>query len=92
MGLRYSPHHVRLHAGLHAARAATAIGADAFALGRHIVFGANRLPPGDATRDPLVAHEAVHIQQQASARSITIDRKPSAPAPDPYRALSRRID
>lgn len=84
--------HVRLHAGLHAARAASAIGADAFALGRHIVFGANRLPPGDATRDPLVAHEAVHIQQQASARSITIDRKPSAPAPDPYRALSRRID
>lgn len=83
---------VRLHAGLHAGRAASAIGADAFAVGRHIVFGANRLPSGDAARDPLVAHETAHIQQQATARSVTIDRKPSAPAPDPYRALTRRID
>lgn len=82
---------MRLHAGEAAARAAETLGAEAFTIGRHIVFGRARLPTSATVQHPLVAHEAVHVEQQATARRTSIDCKTGPSPADPYQALTRRI-
>ncbi|MEU1820288.1 DUF4157 domain-containing protein [Streptomyces roseifaciens] len=61
--------HVRVHTDEAAARTARALGADAFTVGPHIVFGRNRWAPGTPAGDRLLAHELVHTTQQP-ARSL----------------------
>lgn len=52
------PGDVSIHGGPAAAQAASALGADAFAVGKHIVLGRKRAD------DSLIAHELVHTLQQ----------------------------
>jgi hypothetical protein len=88
---------VRVHAGGPAAAEAAAVGARAYTLGSHIVFGAGRYQPELPEGRRLLAHELAHVVQQASGTGAVLqrDKDPAAargPLPgDPVRAeLARR--
>ena len=55
---------VQIHRGNAAAAAARAVGANAFTLGQHIVFGAGHYAPHTNTGRALLAHELAHVVQQ----------------------------
>jgi Domain of unknown function (DUF4157) len=63
---------VRIHTDADAARSANDLAANAYAIGRHIVFGAGRYAPGTSGGQRLLAHELTHTLQ--SFRSPTIHR------------------
>jgi hypothetical protein len=58
---------VRVHADGRAAESARAVGAHAYAVGTHVVFGAGRYAPGSADGNRLIAHELAHVVQQRGA-------------------------
>lgn len=60
---------VRVHAGPRAAASAAAVGAEAYTVGRHVVFGAGRYAPGSDAGLRLLAHELTHTLQQGQAAS-----------------------
>ena len=69
---------VRIHAGPRAARAAAALGAQAFTRGQDVYFGAGHYRPQTGAGRWLVAHELAHTVQQ---RPNVIARQPlAAPA------------
>lgn len=51
---------VRLHTDEEAARSANAVAAEAYTVGRHIVFGADRFDPGSTIGRRLLIHELAH--------------------------------
>jgi Domain of unknown function (DUF4157) len=55
---------VRVHTDAHAAASASAVGARAYTVGDHIVFGAGRFSPATPTGRRLLAHELTHVLQQ----------------------------
>jgi outer membrane protein OmpA-like peptidoglycan-associated protein len=79
---------VRVHAGPQAARAAKAVRAQAFTLGRDVVFGENRYDPNSPPGRKLLAHELAHtVQQRGSSilhRKVVVQdpmgKPPKAPA------------
>jgi hypothetical protein len=74
MELRF--HHdfsrVRVHTDAAAAESAAQVAAEAYTVGRHIVFNRGRYAPGTTTGQTLLAHELTHTLQQDRA-----DRSPS---------------
>jgi hypothetical protein len=58
---------VRVHDGTAAAETATGIGARAYTVGQHLVFGAGQHRPGTEAGDSLLAHELTHAAQQRGA-------------------------
>jgi hypothetical protein len=63
--------HVRVHADAQAGAVADAIGARAFTVGNHIIFGSGRFATGDADGIGLIAHELTHVvQQQPMGRDV----------------------
>ncbi|HUD98455.1 MAG TPA: DUF4157 domain-containing protein [Bryobacteraceae bacterium] len=60
---------VRVHNDAQSARAAEALDAQAFTVGRDVYFGSGKYHPGPA--DPLLAHELVHVAQQSRGASPT---------------------
>jgi hypothetical protein len=52
---------VRVHADPQAARSAASVDAEAYAVGRHIVFGAGRFAPATPAGLRLLAHELAHV-------------------------------
>jgi hypothetical protein len=56
---------VRIHTDSRAGDAADAMGANAFALGGDIVFGAGKYNPGSLDTERILAHELTHVVQQA---------------------------
>jgi len=64
---------VRVHTGTHADAAARALGADAYTFGHHVGFGSGSYSPHSRSGSALLAHELVHVVQQAplSARDGT---------------------
>ena len=58
---------VRIHTGTRAAASARAVGARAYAVGRHVVFGAGEFAPATHTGRQLLTHEVVHTLQQKQA-------------------------
>jgi len=61
---------VRVHADDRAAESAGAIGARAYTLGSHIVFGTGRYASGSSDGRRLLAHELTHVMQQSAGRSL----------------------
>jgi hypothetical protein len=57
---------IRIHADQLAARASTALGADAFTVGHHIAFARGRFVPDSQHGKRLVAHELWHTMHQAA--------------------------
>jgi len=55
---------VRVHTGSSAEEVAQALNAQAFTLGRDVVFGAGRYSPGTEEGMRLMAHELTHVVQQ----------------------------
>ncbi|MCP5114100.1 MAG: DUF4157 domain-containing protein [bacterium] len=75
-GHDFSP--VRIHTSSRAARAARAVQARAFTLGRDIVFGSGQYDPGAEQGRRLIAHELTHTIQQrhSSPANQTAQRDP----------------
>ncbi|WP_437755028.1 eCIS core domain-containing protein [Sorangium sp. So ce1389] len=69
---------VRVHADARAGHAARSIGARAYTIGNHIVFGEHEFRPGEAGGRRLIAHELVHVVQQRGASGGTglVQRQP----------------
>jgi thiol-disulfide isomerase/thioredoxin len=57
---------VRIHTGGRAAESARAVGADAYALGRDVVFAEGKFAPATPAGRRLLAHELSHVAQQRS--------------------------
>lgn len=55
---------VRVHADARAAGSATAVGALAYTVGRHVVFGPGQYRPHSPSGLSLLAHELSHVAQQ----------------------------
>jgi hypothetical protein len=72
--------HVRVHAGSEAAQSARSMGARAYTVGSHIVFGAGEFTPKSDPGRRLLAHELAHVAQQRGARTARLQRAPAAPA------------
>ena len=64
---------VRVHADDSAAASAGAIGAHAYTLGSHIVFGHRQYAPHTSQGRELLAHELVHTLQQKAALPSDLD-------------------
>lgn len=64
---------VRVHHDGFAARASRDVGALAFTLGDHVVFGAGRYAPSTPMGSELLAHELVHVAQGAQGLSRACD-------------------
>jgi Domain of unknown function (DUF4157) len=69
---------VKVHTDATAAQSARAVGAEAYTVGRDVVFGAGRYAPATAHGNSLLAHELGHVVQQhgleASGRAIPVGR------------------
>ncbi|HEX6368905.1 MAG TPA: DUF4157 domain-containing protein [Longimicrobium sp.] len=59
--------HVRVHADARAQASAQAVGALAYAVGSHVVFGEGQYAPGTGGTQRLVAHELAHVVQAGGA-------------------------
>lgn len=84
---------VRVHADAGAAQSASELGAQAYAVGSDVVFGAGRFVPGTHEGRRLIAHELTHVVQQAAvtdSRSVaaSLQRRPTGypPPPPPVKA------
>lgn len=60
--------HVQVHTDGAAADAATALGAEAFALGQDVFFGQGKYNPDSPSGKALLAHELTHVVQQDEGR------------------------
>jgi hypothetical protein len=65
---------VRVHSDARAAASAQAVGARAYTVGEHIVFGAGELAPHTAPGMHLLAHELAHVVQQDGAGTRSLQR------------------
>jgi hypothetical protein len=65
--LRHDFSGVRVHHDTQAGDAAASVGARAFTVGDHVVFGAGEYRPDSAAGREVIAHELVHVVQQASS-------------------------
>ena len=61
---------VRVHTGDKAAQSALHLGASAFTVGRHVVFGNEQYEPSTHTGRSLLAHELTHVVQQDFKRPL----------------------
>jgi len=66
----------RLHTGRQAETAAAALDAAAFTIGDNIFFGAGQYRPDQRSGQRLIAHEAVHVAQQARSGRAMVQRQP----------------
>jgi hypothetical protein len=72
---------VRIHTGPASSRAAAALNAQAFAIGRDIYFAAGRYDPHSVAGQRLVAHELTHVIQQSGGNTS----RPGTPSVTPGR-------
>lgn len=86
---------VMIHRGTRAAEAARVVGARAFTVENHIVFGAGEYQPHSFSGRRLLAHELAHVVQQtgpAIRRKVTADDPALAPPDAPTNANNRKPD
>ena len=86
---RYRLEAIRVHTDGRAARSALLLGAQAYALGDHIAFGASRYDPDSAAGRRLITHELVHALAEPASAGPSVLRRQEAPGPaaDLYTAL-----
>jgi len=65
---------VRVHTDENAAASARSVGALAYTVGRHIVFGSNQYSAGTAAGQRLLVHELAHTVQQGAADDLGTER------------------
>jgi hypothetical protein len=85
---------VRIHTGPESGAAAAALGANAFAVGRDVVFASGRFDPDSRDGRRLLLHELTHVEQQrGSARTGGVPdgvSRPGDPAEREADHVSRR--
>jgi hypothetical protein len=81
---------VRVHTDPLAAASASATSADAYTVGRHVVFGAGRYRPGTEEGRRLLVHELTHVLQQRAAEPGPLGALEVGRADDPSEAEARR--
>lgn len=81
--------HVRVHADGRAAESARAVGALAYAVGRHVVFDDHQYAPGTLAGRHLLAHELAHTLQDPVAGGLHAALSIGSPA-DPTEAAADR--
>lgn len=74
---------VTVHTGAAAAEASAALGAEAFTVGDHMVFGAGQYDPGSSEGAHRIAHEAQHVVQQRSGPVSATDTGTGVALSDP---------
>jgi hypothetical protein len=62
--------HVRVHRDVDAARSVEAVGADAYTVGHHVVFGSGRYDVASVKGQRLIAHELRHVAQAGPPLSL----------------------
>lgn len=75
--------HVHVHTDARAAASADAVGARAYTVGNQIAFAGGEFAPATAAGRRLLAHELVHVVQQADAPEVTGELE-LAPHDDEY--------
>jgi hypothetical protein len=65
--------HVRVHVSTQSVESARAVNAQAYTVGRHVVFGAGQYAPGTTAGQKLLSHELTHIIQQEHSTVDTVD-------------------
>jgi hypothetical protein len=65
---------VRLHDDRQAAESAAAVAADAYTVGRHVVFAAGRYAPGSESGKELLAHELTHTASSPAGAAVPSGR------------------
>ncbi len=75
--------HVRVHTDTIAAASAHAVGARAYTIGQHVVFGAGHFAPSTPEGATLLAHELAHVAQQETTTGRPLDLD------DPHGAVER---
>lgn len=87
---------VRIHADALGAKSAQSVGALAYAVGRHVVFGQGQYAPGTRAGRALIAHELTHVVQQGAAevsmQDVTTDQADSAYEHEAKRIGSETVD
>ncbi len=63
---------VRVHSGAAAEQSARDVSANAYTVGRNIVFGVSRFAPGTHEGRRLIAHELTHVVQQSGSDGIRV--------------------
>jgi len=81
---------VRVHLGSDAAASAASIGARAFAVGPHIVFGRGEYSPRTTAGAALMAHELAHVVQQRGRIEGDADSLQIGAAHDPAEHSAHR--
>jgi hypothetical protein len=66
---------VRIYADDAAAQSAHEVGASAYTVGEHVVFGAGRYLPETTAGRALLAHELAHVVQQACGGGVQLQRR-----------------
>ena len=79
---------VRVHDNAASAASARALGALAYTVGPHLVFGASRYAPHSASGRRLIAHELTHVAQQGAAPLVLRRASDTADASDTLTATS----
>ncbi|BAM90277.1 hypothetical protein S58_42920 [Bradyrhizobium oligotrophicum S58] len=69
---------VRIHTDSRAAASARAVGAQAYTVGRNVVFGSGHYAPRSSSGRRLLAHELTHVTQQ-SRQGPVLQRQPDPP-------------
>jgi hypothetical protein len=77
---------VRVHAGPRAAEAAETVGARAFTVGSHLVFGSREYRPNTVKGRELIAHELGHVVEQQHG-PFRIQRQEAQSPPSTSRAI-----
>jgi Domain of unknown function (DUF4157) len=77
---------VRVHSGVAAEQSARDVNAHAYTVENNIVFGAGRCAPGTREGQRLLAHELVHVVQQAAGVAAAAQHSNSHPTSDTARA------
>lgn len=69
---------VRIHTDARAAASARAVGAQAYTVGRNVVFGSGHYAPHSSSGRRLLAHELTHVTQQGRQGPV-LQRQPDPP-------------
>jgi hypothetical protein len=89
---------VRIHTDSEASTAAHSLGAKAYTIGEHLIFGASHYSLGNSSGMRLLAHELAHVTQQARMSRPVIQRdidpsvQEETPSPPDYRNVVDELD
>lgn len=83
--------HVRVHTGTRAVKSAQTVSAQAYTVGRDVVFGAGQYNPGTLHGQALMAHELTHVIQQRGASMAAVEGLKVEPSDSPFEREARVI-